>query len=1076
MKPEATSPSRLLDEGSDPSLGNQNGRKKRRRCGACSPCLTKINCESCSNCLNRKTGHQICKLRKCIELQKKVSRPNSVLSEPNESEVKKEILQSTSPIVSSPEVTNGLPTVLDTCTSTEEAFPRISPPVFQDTAGSSHDWPCSCKVKDEGSVYKHLGAGSSIANLRSMLAQRFNISSEAIRIEQVARSQKEGRNRQGCPIARWVLRRSGIEEKILTVVRHRSGHTCEHAIVVLCIVQWEGIRTNQADELYSTLTTNLNEHATPTPRGCSTNESKQCACQGSDPTTCGASFSFGCAWIMYHNGCKFARSKTPRKFRMHNQEKEDFMDHLLQDLATQVAHSYKLLAPEAFENQTRHGEDGVECRVGYTDEYKQDARPFSGITCCVDFCAHNHRDKRNMDSGATVVLTLLGKTEKETGDEQLHSLPCYQLLDANANVLPPNYVIPKHLLKSPMAPHPTSSDDNNSLSGVTNHERKNENNNTLIFNGHHREKFPNQQYLGYYIPGEQGSEYCNNANGKLNGIDRNLYGFDNNERILPGYPGAWGQSPPGYSPMFGHPGFFMNGFHANGFTSNGFHNDVVPKQISYEAPVSSSNRATRNDEEETKTESSRNDDVNEDVTWIDDAMGGVGLALSHGSILIECAKQETHATTRVEKPNRKSPTRISLVFYQHKQLNFRNHGSEEYRKKLEQKEIIKKLDAQQAALDAGEEECTGLPFDADGLEMLAETALNYPNQELPPQAAATAGAHDSDVRVQDKSSNDTRLGEITSSTCTSTQGRSVDDMSSSNASSPNYVNGSSWQPLQNNPPSSFPLSELLRSLKHKETNINGFPEPVTPVYPTYPYTNNLPLTSLINPLFTAPPRRPNHVYSPFTPAGRGLYQLLNSHHLDQKQCHPSNHDEGTSDHSTTSHIVNGYSVEALLGQKRNHDSSSRGARTFEGFSRDARAHEGFSRDARTQEGFSRDARTHEGFSRDARTHEGFSRDARPHESFLRDAVETHETSSKQRKLSQNGFAHYGSLPNEQLSVSNQLLGLPFYSDMALNPSKLLRYGPFAPKNIFTGTTTHAIDSLVTMAPFSGTFVSGNYQW
>lgn len=48
-------------------------RKKRRRCGACIPCLRKINCGQCRCCLNRKTGHQICKLRKCVELKKRLS-------------------------------------------------------------------------------------------------------------------------------------------------------------------------------------------------------------------------------------------------------------------------------------------------------------------------------------------------------------------------------------------------------------------------------------------------------------------------------------------------------------------------------------------------------------------------------------------------------------------------------------------------------------------------------------------------------------------------------------------------------------------------------------------------------------------------------------------------------------------------------------------------------------------------------------------------------------------------------------------------------------------------------------------
>ncbi|XP_053477033.1 methylcytosine dioxygenase tet3-A isoform X5 [Ictalurus furcatus] len=54
-----------------PQVQQRRERKKRRRCGACVPCLRKINCGQCSCCLNRKTGHQICKLRKCVELKKR---------------------------------------------------------------------------------------------------------------------------------------------------------------------------------------------------------------------------------------------------------------------------------------------------------------------------------------------------------------------------------------------------------------------------------------------------------------------------------------------------------------------------------------------------------------------------------------------------------------------------------------------------------------------------------------------------------------------------------------------------------------------------------------------------------------------------------------------------------------------------------------------------------------------------------------------------------------------------------------------------------------------------------------------
>ncbi|TRY64508.1 hypothetical protein DNTS_009413 [Danionella cerebrum] len=46
-------------------------KRKRKRCGVCAPCRRLINCGVCSSCRNRKTGHQICKFRKCEELKKK---------------------------------------------------------------------------------------------------------------------------------------------------------------------------------------------------------------------------------------------------------------------------------------------------------------------------------------------------------------------------------------------------------------------------------------------------------------------------------------------------------------------------------------------------------------------------------------------------------------------------------------------------------------------------------------------------------------------------------------------------------------------------------------------------------------------------------------------------------------------------------------------------------------------------------------------------------------------------------------------------------------------------------------------
>ncbi|XP_056588392.1 CXXC-type zinc finger protein 4 isoform X1 [Triplophysa dalaica] len=62
--------------GSGSGSGSGAAKRKRKRCGVCAPCRRLINCGVCSSCRNRKTGHQICKFRKCEELKKK---PGSTL-------------------------------------------------------------------------------------------------------------------------------------------------------------------------------------------------------------------------------------------------------------------------------------------------------------------------------------------------------------------------------------------------------------------------------------------------------------------------------------------------------------------------------------------------------------------------------------------------------------------------------------------------------------------------------------------------------------------------------------------------------------------------------------------------------------------------------------------------------------------------------------------------------------------------------------------------------------------------------------------------------------------------------------
>ncbi|KAL9699496.1 hypothetical protein quinque_002937 [Culex quinquefasciatus] len=277
---------------------------------------------------------------------------------------------------------------------------------------------------EPGSYYTHLGSASTLEELRRETEARVGLTGKQLRIEKVVYTGKEGKSSQGCPIAKWVIRRVDQEEKLLFVVKRRQGHRCKASFIVICIVVWDGIPTQEADSVYRMLAVKLNKYGLPTVRRCATNENRTCACQGLDPETCGVSYSFGCSWSMYYNGCKYARSKTVRKFRLSVKNEEAEIEERMNVLATMLSPLYVTVAPQAFQNQVQYEREAPDCRLGL-----KPGKPFSGVTCCLDFCAHTHRDLHNMQDGCTVQVTLLKPLPPgvKPDDEQLHILPLYTM-------------------------------------------------------------------------------------------------------------------------------------------------------------------------------------------------------------------------------------------------------------------------------------------------------------------------------------------------------------------------------------------------------------------------------------------------------------------------------------------------------------------------------------------------------------------------------------------------------------------------------------------------------------------------
>lgn len=125
---------------------------------------------------------------------------------------------------------------------------------------------------------------------------------------------------------------------------------------------------------------------------------------------------------------------------------------------------------------------------------------------------------------------------------------------------------------------------------------------------------------------------------------------------------------------------------------------------------------------------------NNEECFKDPQMGSVAIALGHGSVLFECAKHELHSTTALRRPNRLSPARISLVFYQHRNLNRGKHGGDEWEEKMRLRKLGVTSPCSSVTSAANAQTSSSSQLDNSSAQLTAATAAaerNYNVNQVP---------------------------------------------------------------------------------------------------------------------------------------------------------------------------------------------------------------------------------------------------------------------------------------------------------------------------------------------------------
>lgn len=110
---------------------------------------------------------------------------------------------------------------------------------------------------------------------------RSGFSGRAIRLECVSTCREESKTQEGCPLAKWIIRRSSNEEQILALVKEETSQTPSFStssssragiVTIIALVIWDAIDSDLAAQVYETVVYKTAKFGIETDRRCSLNE------------------------------------------------------------------------------------------------------------------------------------------------------------------------------------------------------------------------------------------------------------------------------------------------------------------------------------------------------------------------------------------------------------------------------------------------------------------------------------------------------------------------------------------------------------------------------------------------------------------------------------------------------------------------------------------------------------------------------------------------------------------------------------------------------------------------------------